>query len=61
MRTTFHALYTRLRQAHDQEGGATTIEYALMSSLIAMVIIGGVAALGTTLVGLFESVTANWP
>ena len=61
MRATLQTLSTRLRLAHDQERGATAIEYALMSSLIAMVIIGGVAALGTTLIGLFESVTDNWP
>ena len=61
MRTTVHTLSTRLRRAHDQERGATAIEYALMSSLIALVIIGGVTALGTTVMGLFVSVTDNWP
>lgn len=61
MRTAFQILSTRLRHADDHERGATAIEYALMSSLIAMVIIGAVATLGTTVTGLFESVTANWP
>lgn len=61
MRTVFQIMSTRLRQADDRERGATAIEYALMSSLIAMVIIGGVAALGTTVTGLFASVITNWP
>lgn len=61
MRTVSNTLSTRLRHSDDRDRGATTIEYALISSLIALVIIGGVAALGTTVTGLFESVTANWP
>jgi len=61
MRTIPDVSSRRLHQANDKERGATAIEYALLSSLIAMVIVGGVAALGTTVMGLFESVTANWP
>jgi len=38
------------------ESGATAIEYGLLAALIAVVIIGAVAALGTTLQGTFETV-----
>lgn len=38
------------------ESGATAIEYGLLAALIAVVIIGAVSALGTTLQGTFESV-----
>jgi pilus assembly protein Flp/PilA len=38
------------------ESGATAIEYGLLAALIAVVIIGAVATLGTTLQGTFESV-----
>lgn len=34
--------------------GATAIEYALIASLIAVVIIGAVTGLGSTVAGLFE-------
>ena len=40
------------------ESGATAIEYALMSSLIALVIITAVANLGTQLSGEFSEVSA---
>jgi len=36
--------------------GATAIEYALIASLIAMVIVGAVGALGTQLSATFNSV-----
>nr|WP_312161091.1 Flp family type IVb pilin [Brevundimonas diminuta] len=38
------------------ESGATAIEYGLIAALIAVVIIGAVAALGTQLKGTFEKV-----
>ena len=41
------------------ESGATAIEYGLLAALIAVVIIGAVAALGTTLRGTFETVEAD--
>ncbi|MCX8032572.1 MAG: Flp family type IVb pilin [Thermoleophilia bacterium] len=41
--------------------GATSVEYALIVALIAMVIIGAVAVLGGHVLGLFEkAVTAPW-
>jgi pilus assembly protein Flp/PilA len=41
------------------ESGATAIEYGLLAALIAVVIIGAVAALGTTLQGTFEKVNTD--
>jgi pilus assembly protein Flp/PilA len=38
------------------EQGATAIEYGLIASLIAVVIIGAVSALGTGLTGTFNTV-----
>ncbi len=39
--------------------GATAIEYALIASLIALVIIGGVTAVGTPLSTTFSGVATN--
>lgn len=39
------------------EAGATAIEYALLAALIAVVLIGAVGALGTTVKGEFNSIT----
>jgi len=41
------------------ESGATAIEYGLIAALIAVVIIGGVRALGTQLTATFGSVQAG--
>ena len=41
------------------ESGATAIEYGLIAALIAVVIIGAVTTLGTTIEGKFEEVTAG--
>lgn len=38
--------------------GATAIEYALIASLVAMVIIGTVTALGTSLTSKYENTAA---
>ncbi len=38
------------------KSGATSIEYALIASLIAVVIIGAVTGLGEAIVGLFTTV-----
>ena len=40
------------------ETGATAIEYGLLAALIAVVIIGAVSALGTTINDTFETVDA---
>jgi pilus assembly protein Flp/PilA len=42
----------------DQQG-ATAIEYGLIASLIAIVIIGAVSALGNGLTATFNEVTSN--
>jgi pilus assembly protein Flp/PilA len=39
--------------------GATAIEYALIASLISMVIIAGATSVGTQLSGFFTSVSSN--
>lgn len=41
------------------ESGATAIEYGLIAALIAVVIIGGVTAVGTKLSSGFETVQSN--
>jgi pilus assembly protein Flp/PilA len=42
-----------------REEGATMVEYGLMVALVALVAIGGVTALGTSLNALFNSVVAQ--
>jgi pilus assembly protein Flp/PilA len=41
------------------ESGATAIEYGLIASLIALVIIGGVTAVGTSLSSTFTSISGT--
>jgi len=41
------------------EAGATAIEYGLIASMIALVIISGVTAVGTKLTNTFNEVSAN--
>ena len=41
------------------ENGATAIEYGLIASLIAVVIIVGVSLVGTNLNGLFSTVSGD--
>jgi pilus assembly protein Flp/PilA len=43
----------------DNEEGATAVEYGLMVSLIAVVIIAGVTLLGTTLQDIFNDVATT--
>lgn len=42
------------------ESGATAIEYGLIAALIAVVIIGGVGAVGTRLQALFTSISTKF-
>ena len=42
-----------------EEDGATAVEYGLMVSLIAVVIVGAVTLIGTTLNTTFRAVAAN--
>jgi pilus assembly protein Flp/PilA len=48
--------FARLRR---DQSGATAIEYGLIAALIAVVIIGGVTAIGTSLNTTFTSVSAS--
>ncbi|SPR99181.1 Flp family type IVb pilin [Cupriavidus taiwanensis] len=41
--------------------GVTSIEYALLGSLIAMAIVGSVSALGDTVQGMYEQIAARMP
>ena len=50
------ALQIRARQAMDRDRGATAVEYGLMVSLIAVVIITAVALIGTNLDAMFDAV-----
>jgi len=47
---------TRLR---GDQSGATAIEYALMATLVALVIIGGLTGIGSGLSAFFTSVAGN--
>ena len=44
-----------------QEKGATSIEYSLIASLIAMAIVGTVTTVGGAVLGLFELVANSFP
>lgn len=44
-----------------EEEGATAIEYGLIAALIAVVIIGAVTVLGTTLSGVFGRISGAMP
>lgn len=41
--------------------GVTSIEYALLGSLIAMAIFGSVVTLGETVQGMYERIAARMP
>ncbi|WP_237480314.1 Flp family type IVb pilin [Lichenibacterium dinghuense] len=48
-----------LKRFAKDESGATAIEYGLIASLIAVVIIGAARALGTKLTTTFGNIAAN--
>jgi pilus assembly protein Flp/PilA len=52
------ARWWRAPQGTKSEKGATALEYALMASLIAVVIVGAVTAFGLAVEGLFD---VPWP
>lgn len=54
-------LYVRLQTAMIRDEGATAVEYGIMVALIAAVIVGVVAAIGTKLNGAFGTVNAALP
>jgi len=43
-----------------EENGVTAIEYALLGSLIAVVIVGAVTLIGPVLITIFEKVVAGF-
>jgi len=43
------------------ETGTTAVEYALIASLAAVVIIGAVGGMGQALLGMFQNVLAAFP
>lgn len=51
----------KLFHLFDSEGGVTSIEYALIASLISVVIVVTVAALGGHLSNLYQSVASAIP
>lgn len=54
--TKFSKLLTRFSK---DESGATAIEYGLIAALIAVVIIGALTAMGTSLSSKFNQVSGN--
>ena len=48
-----------LRNLVQDESGASAVEYGLLVALIAVVIIGAVTTLGTTISGMFDRVTTS--
>lgn len=50
-----------MRQFAADRRGATSIEYALIASLLSIVILGAVTTMGTTLSTFFSSVASGFP
>jgi pilus assembly protein Flp/PilA len=50
-------ILAKLRHFLGNENGATSIEYALIASGVAAAIIATVSAMGTTLQGMYQSVS----
>jgi pilus assembly protein Flp/PilA len=50
-----------LRHLIDDQSGVTAIEYGLIAALIAVVIIGAVTTLGTSVQSTFSTVAAALP
>jgi pilus assembly protein Flp/PilA len=46
----------KLKRFFKEEEGVTAIEYALIASLIAIIIVGAVTATGTSVQGTFQAV-----
>jgi pilus assembly protein Flp/PilA len=50
---------TKFKQFMRDDSGATAIEYGLIAALIAVVIIGAVTLVGTSLSGTFQTVAGS--
>ena len=59
-RSEMKAFTTELNRFFWEENGVTAIEYALIGSLIAVVIVGAVALIAPVLNTIFESVVAGF-
>lgn len=59
--TAMKYLETMLLRFLGDRSGATAIEYALIASLIFLVIIASVGNVGTSLIGIFNDVAAGFP
>ena len=56
MLKAYSRIAARINSLRSEEDGATAVEYGLIVALIAAVIVGVVAVLGTTLNGIFVGV-----
>jgi pilus assembly protein Flp/PilA len=52
-------MFVSLKEFFRDDSGATAIEYGLIASLIAVVIIGAVTAVGNKLTNTFTEVSGN--
>ncbi len=52
-------MLARIAKIRRDDTGATAVEYGLMVSLIAVVIIGAVTLIGTSLNGIFTTVAGS--
>jgi pilus assembly protein Flp/PilA len=52
-------MFSALKSLVRNQSGATAIEYGLIASLIALVIIASVGAVGTKMTGTFNKVAGN--
>ncbi|RWA56587.1 pilus assembly protein [Cupriavidus sp. UYMSc13B] len=55
------SLETRWKAILHDECGVTSIEYAMLGALIAMVVIGSVRALGSNVLALYKMIAVKMP
>lgn len=55
--TVFRRACRAMQSAMRDEAGVTAIEYALLAALIAIVVVGSITAVGTSLNGLWTTVS----
>jgi len=56
-----NALFIQARFFWEDDSGVTSIEYALIASLIAIMVVGGATLIGGKLAGFFTSVADGFP
>lgn len=52
-------MFGTLRNFAVDESGATAIEYAMISGLLSIMIVGGATQIGTTLTGIFQALVGH--